>query len=79
MLLKKNMIPGNKINYFFIIFILCFFKNLNAEEKIISTPLINLKDLKPSFEELEEKNEIIINQQKKKRKKIIYCLHLMRY
>ena len=69
MLLKKNMIPGNKINYFFIIFILFFFKNLNAEEKIISTPLINLKDLKPSFEELEEKNEIIINQQNIKEKK----------
>ena len=51
------------------------------QRKIISTPLINLKDLKPSFEELEEKNEIIINQQniKEKRKKITYCPHLMRY
>ena len=65
------MIPGNKINYFFIIFILCFFKKTLMQGKIISTPLINLKDLKPSFEELEEKNEITINQQniKEKRKK----------
>ena len=38
-------------------------------KKITSTPLINLKDLKPSFEELEEKNEIITNQQNIKEKK----------
>ena len=33
MLSKKNMTLGNKINYFFIIFILVFIKNLYAEEK----------------------------------------------
>ena len=60
MLSKKNMTLGNKINYFFIIFILVFIKNLYAEEKITSTPLINLKDLKPSFEELEEKMRLLL-------------------
>ena len=61
-----------KINLLLII--ISFFFNLNAasEEKIISTPLINLDKLKPSYEELEnedsnkEKNEIIKLKERKK-------------
>ena len=39
-------------------FIFCFlFNSLNANEKISTTPLINLDQIKPSFEEVDEKND----------------------
>ena len=42
---------GSKIKYFLILFILS--NNFSfADEKIINTPLINLKEIKPSFEEV---------------------------
>ena len=60
-----------KLNFF------CFFHFLHcavlfAEEKITTTPLINLDNLKPSFEEPEEKNENLSNKTniKIKKKKI---------
>ena len=44
---------GNKNNIFFLLIFfssnLCF-----AEDKIVSTPLINLEKIKPSFEEFNE-------------------------
>ena len=44
---------GNKeIISFFLSFFLSF--SLFAEDKIISTPLINLNELKPSFEETDD-------------------------
>ena len=48
---------GSKINL--IIFFWVFFFNpfLFAEEKILSTPLINLNEIKPSFEEIDQINE----------------------
>ena len=47
---------GNK-NYFFLLFIF-FYTNLSfAENKIITTPLLNLEKIKPSFEELDEETE----------------------
>ena len=48
---------GSKINL--IIFFWVFFFNpfLFAEEKILSTPLINLNEIKPSFEEIDQTNE----------------------
>ena len=55
MKLKKNMKLGNKLIFFYFI----FFINLSfAEDKITSTPLINLDKIKPSFEELNEKMKI---------------------
>ena len=45
---------GNKINFVTIICFLFFYSFLFAEEKILTTPLINLEELKPSFEEIEE-------------------------
>ena len=46
---------GNKI--FFIIFLIFSFSNfLIAEEKIITSPLINIDEIKPSFEELDDDN-----------------------
>ncbi len=48
------MKPGNKL--IFSIFVFAIFCNtiLNAEDRILSSPLINLEGLKPSFEEEEE-------------------------
>ena len=43
---------GSKINFFLTLFFLSY--NFSyAEEKIKSTPLINLNEIKPSFEESE--------------------------
>ena len=43
-----------------------------AEEKIITTPLINVEKITPSFEEIEEESEnIILNQNLKEKKKEI--------
>ena len=52
------MILGNKI---LIISILYFFliQTAKAEEKITTSTLINIEQIKPSFEELEADNEII--------------------
>ena len=53
---------GSKILLSFLFLILSFF-NLIAEEKITSTPLINLNEVKPSFEESDDKNDNINYQQ----------------
>ena len=53
---------------------LIFFNRLISEQKITSTPLINIDQIKPSFEELDEKNENISSKQiikKKKKTKIL--------
>jgi hypothetical protein len=49
-------------NIFFLITFILFFLNSfsTAEEKISSSPLINLEKLKPSFEEVEEVNDTLI-------------------
>ena len=72
------MKPGNKVNFFLVLFFL--FSGISfAEDKITSTPLINLEKIKPSFEELEEENEnLSINKNlkvKKKSKKFIGSSH----
>ena len=71
MILKKSMKLGNRvvqILFFSLISICCVI----AEEKIITTPLINVEKITPSFEEIEEDNEkIILNQNLKEKKKEI--------
>ena len=61
----KNMKLGNKL-----IFILFFFylNLLVAEEKITLSPLINVEEITPSFEELDEENENILSNQNLKEK-----------
>ena len=61
---------GNKIYFTSIFFLLQNFSF--SEEKITSTPLINLNEIKPSFEELYEDTENLVNNKniKKKRKAI---------
>ena len=58
---------GNKILLIFIILI--SFKSINAEQKISSTPLINIDDIKPSFENIEDRNEVSSSKKNLKEKK----------
>ena len=60
---------GNKI--FFALLICISFNSINAEQKITSTPLINIDEIKPSFENIEDKSEISTSKKKLKEKKII--------
>ncbi len=60
---------GNRI---YQILIFCFIIDLSyAEEKIVTTPLLNLNEIKPSFELLDEENENISSSQNLKEKKNI--------
>ena len=62
------MKPGNRIYLIFIIFF--FSSNFSyAEEKISTSPLLNVEDIKPSFEELEEVNENVSSNKDLKEKK----------
>ncbi len=72
MKLKKSMILGNKI-CLILILTLYFIQTTvtRAEEKIISTPLINVDNIKPSFEEPSEENENISSNENLKEKKNI--------
>ena len=59
---------GNKV----ILIIILFFFSIDfliSEEKIISTPIINVDRITPSFEELQEENESISLNQNLKEKK----------
>ena len=61
---------GNKINFITILFFLSFNFSF-AEDKITSTPLINLEKIKPSFEESNDENEnLSTNQNIKEKKKL---------
>ena len=71
---------GKEINLFLIFFFLL--SNFSfAEDKITSTPLINLDKIKPSFEELNEQNDDFITDQnlKEKKSQIISLKLLMLY
>ena len=61
---------GNKILIILILFLnIKFF--LIADEKITSSPLINIDKIKPSFEEFEENNEkVSLNQNLKKKRQL---------
>ena len=62
-----------KVSLFFLIFFINFFSPLSAEKKITTVPLINLKNLEPSFEKEDLKNKKILNKENLflKEKKII--------
>ena len=61
----------NKFLILFFILLFCY-PFLNAEEKIISTPLINLNELKPSFEETDNSiNEVNTKDLIKDKKEIL--------
>jgi hypothetical protein len=61
---------GKKISIFFILFLFSYNFSF-SEEKITTSPLINLEKIKPSFEELNEENEnLTTNQSIKEKKKL---------
>ncbi len=63
---------GNKITLLLIIFLILIGNDVIAENKIATSPLINLDQIKPSYEESEEKienNTIKKTLKEKKRKK----------
>ena len=66
------MRPGNRF-YLLLSFFLIFFNFLYAEEKITTSPLINVDDIKPSFEELDnnENNSTQLNLKEKKSEKVL--------
>ena len=60
---------GNKI-FFSLLFFLSIFSFSKAEDKITTTSLINIDEIKPSFEQLEEANETFFVRAKKKNFKL---------
>ena len=67
MKLRKNMKLGNKI-YLLILFFFSI-NSIYAQDSIITSPLINVDEIKPSFEELNEENDVIPSTQTLKQKK----------
>ena len=68
------MTLGNKF-YLILILNLFFLEYLIADNKITASPLINIQEIKPSFEELEDENTNISSDQKLKEKKILSQLN----
>ena len=68
MKLKKNMKLGNKI-YIFLFLILMPLKFSMADEKITSSPLLNIEKIKPSFELSDTDNERTYSSPNLKKKK----------
>ena len=68
MIRKKSMKLGSK--FLILTFFLLFTNYSYSEEKITTTPLINIDKIKPSFEELTEENENISSNRSLKEKKI---------
>tara|TARA_B100001121_G_C18584550_1_gene571393 strand:- start:390 stop:914 length:525 start_codon:yes stop_codon:yes gene_type:complete len=56
-MLKKNMKVGSNIKIISLFIFCLFFNSLSANDKISTAPLINLDQIKPSFEEVDEKND----------------------
>ena len=68
MILKKNMRLGNRV-ILILLFILTFSNFSNAEQKITTVPLLNIDEIEPSFENLDEKNDNVNSSSKLKEKK----------
>ena len=69
---QKNTKHGNNFSYFVSLISLIsflFFSNIFAENDIVSSPLINLEELKPSFEETDNDSEKLVNENQIKQKK----------
>ena len=58
---------NNLLTIIFLFFISSNF--LYSEQRITTSPLLNIEEIKPSFEDLEEKNENIISKKRLKEKK----------
>ena len=71
MILKKNMKLGNKYNLFLVLIFLFGYEVSFTDDKITSSPLINLEKIKPSFDELNDDVELSPTGQNIKKKKKI--------
>ena len=69
MKLKKNMKLGNKYNLFLVLIFLFSYEISFTDDKITSSPLINLEKIKPSFDELNDEVELSLPGQNIKKKK----------
>ena len=67
-MIKKNMLHGNNFTYLTTLIWFLFTFSAFAENKITSSPLINLEKLKPSFEETETDNQNILSNKQIKNK-----------
>ena len=63
------MKPGSKLTTLIILFFISSIYSSNADEKILSTPLLNIDKIEPSFEDSDEKNENDSNSKQIKEKK----------
>ena len=61
------MKPGNNI-FLILLFYIFFLNLLFSEEKIVTTPLINIDEIKPSFEELDDQENFSSNKSFKEKK-----------
>ncbi len=52
---------GNNIKVFIVLLLYIQHTNVFADNKIITAPLINIEKIKPSFDEIEEKNDISVS------------------
>ena len=68
-MIKKNMLHGNNFKYLIILISFIFMLSAFADNKISSSPLINLEKLKPSFEETGTDNQNILSNKQIKNKK----------
>ena len=68
-MIKKNMLLGNNFKYLIILISFIFMLSAFADNKITSSPLINLEKLKPSFEETGTDNQNILSNKQIKNKK----------
>ena len=59
---------GNNLKLFFVIFIFLISNKLLADDKILSSPLINLNNIKPSFEIFDDKSDVKIIEKIKEKK-----------
>ena len=64
------MLVGNNFKIFFILIFFSISSFLHAEQKITTSPLVNIEKIKPSFEELVDENENSLPNQNLKEKKI---------
>ena len=70
--MKKSTKRGNKLILIIISLLLISSFQSKSDDKITSTPLINLDNIKPSFEDVEnEKDNISIKNELKNKKKIL--------
>ena len=63
------MKPGSNKSILTIFFMIFWYLPSSAEDKILSSPLINLNELKPSFEEIDNSTDDLTNNESIKNKK----------